>query len=713
MKRWLPFLVSLAALGLALAVQVSAPGPSAKLRHVAFDTYQRLLPREYEPLPVRIVDIDETSLEKLGQWPWPRTLIAELVQTLGAAGVAAIAFDMVFAEPDRSTPGRALSAWRDRPEIEALLRTLPDNDETLAQALADSPVVLGFILNGDAASARSPTLKAGFAVAGADPRPVLADLPGAVAPLEVLEAAAVGAGALNYFPDGDGKVRRVPLVLRHGEQLVPSLVAEAIRVAGGGRGYAIKTLARARRWGTAIDGGITAIRIGRATVPTTSRGEVWLHYTPPEPARTTPAWRLMGGGAAAETFRDSIVFVGTSALGLGDQRFNALGNPIPGVEIHAQLAEQILARAYLTRPSWARPAEITVQALGALVLVLLVVRLGALWSAVACGAVILGGFGGSIYAFAGFGLLLDPLTPAATFVLVYLAASVTRHAQMERQQRFIRKAFSSYVSPNLVRHLIEHPEALKLGGERRECSFVFTDLADFTPMVERSDPADLVSLLNEYLEAMTAIAFRHDGTLDNIVGDAIAVMFSAPVAQPDHAARAVACAADMDAFAVAFTAAKRAQHIPLGHTRIGVHSGPVIVGNVGGKIQFDYRAFGDAINTASRLESANKHLGTRVCVSNAAAAACPGFRGRPVGSLVLKGKTAAIEAFEPIALEDAESPRIAAYRAAYRLMADNDPSALAAFEALVGDWPKDTLAALHLRRLKDGATGATIVMTEK
>jgi adenylate cyclase len=290
---------------------------------------------------------------------------------------------------------------------------------------------------------------------------------------------------------------------------------------------------------------------------------------------------------------------------------------------------------------------------------------------------------------------------------------VTRRLQAEREQAWIRHAFSSYVSPNLVQHLIEHPDELRLGGERRECSFVMSDLAGFTALVEASEPETLLALLNEYLDGMLAIAFRHDGTLDRIVGDAVAVMFGAPVAQPDHAARAIACAREMDEFARAFSAEKRAAGVALGNTRIGVHSGAVIVGNVGGRNVLDYRPLGDAINTAARLESVNRHLGTRLCVSGDTARLCPDFVGRPVGTLVLKGKTQGVPAFEPATPEAAEAPRFARYMAAFGLMERDDPAAIDAFAYLVAEAPEDGLAAFHLERLRRGERGSLIVLGEK
>lgn len=253
-------------------------------------------------------------------------------------------------------------------------------------------------------------------------------------------------------------------------------------------------------------------------------------------------------------------------------------------------------------------------------------------------------------------------------------------------------------------YLVNHPEALELGGKRQTCSFVFTDLAGFTSLMEKIDPGEALTLLNRYLEEMITIAFRHQGTLDRIVGDAVAIMFSAPVPQPDHPQRALRCALEMHAFATRYALQLQAQGVPFGHTRLGVHAGEVIVGNFGGSVIFDYRALGDPVNTAARLESVNKHLGTRICVSEAIWTACDGegMMARPIGRLVLKGKTEALKVYEPLTAETpAGYAPLAAYQAAYEAMAQGLAEAVAHFAQLAARFPDDPLVRLHHRRLQD------------
>lgn len=279
---------------------------------------------------------------------------------------------------------------------------------------------------------------------------------------------------------------------------------------------------------------------------------------------------------------------------------------------------------------------------------------------------------------------------------------------LDREHRWIRDAFSRYISPNLVRHLIEHPEELTLGGERRDCTFVLSDLAGFTGLVEQAEPETVVTLLNEYLAGMTRIALDAGGTLDRIVGDAVAVMFSAPVTQPDHAERAVRCALEMDAFATSFTASMSREHPRLGGTRIGVCSGPVIVGHVGSKDRLDYRALGDAINTASRLESANRYLGTRICVASETVARVANFTGRRIAVLQLAGKRVPVEAWEALRSSDPQAHWVNEYEDAYEQMVSGDSGALETLGELDRMYPGDPLVRFHLRRLEAGESGVML-----
>ena len=296
-------------------------------------------------------------------------------------------------------------------------------------------------------------------------------------------------------------------------------------------------------------------------------------------------------------------------------------------------------------------------------------------------------------------------------------AKTIRHIGLLREARerqaVAERAYASlsrYFSPNIAQRLANDTGSVDLGGQRREIASLFSDIAGFTALVETLEPTVLGPLLNDYLTGMTDIVFAQDGTVAKIVGDALHVLFGAPAEQPDHAARAVACALSLDEFAESFREQCNKNGIPLGITRIGVHAGTAIVGNFGGGRFFDYTAYGDTINVTARLETANKELGTRICASASLAKEVKDFRGRPIGDLVLRGKGEAMRAFEPLSEEQYKNVATKSYLSAFSKLENDDPGAIAAFAAHVGKHREDQLASFHLRRLLNGATGVRIAM---
>ena len=312
----------------------------------------------------------------------------------------------------------------------------------------------------------------------------------------------------------------------------------------------------------------------------------------------------------------------------------------------------------------------------------------------------------------------DFLTKPIDFLdLETTIAKTLRHVEVLREARRrqaeaerAHASLSRYFSPNLAERLASDADAIDLGGQRREIATLFTDIASFTALVETLEPDVLGPLLNDYLTGMTDLVFAHDGTVAKIVGDALHVLFGAPGEQPDHAARAVACALALDEYAQTFRVRWHKKRISLGVTRIGVHAGPAIVGNFGGGRFFDYTAYGDTINIAARLEAANKQLGTRICVSAILAAKVTDFRGRPVGELLLRGRSEVLRAFEPLPAKQYDDPSTKSYLEAFAKLEAGDSGAIAAFAAHVGKYADDQLASFHLKRLLNGATGTRIAM---
>lgn len=409
-----------------------------------------------------------------------------------------------------------------------------------------------------------------------------------------------------------------------------------------------------------------------------------------------PAPGCIPGAAAAD---------GHSALGATPVRAT-----LPGVYLHAAAIDNMLRGEALRNLPEPRPAAIT----GAMALL---AGAATLWLPLSLAAVIALGLaavwtGTAVWSF-GNALLLPLGAPLLAALAAFVIMLALRFAWLDRQGRFLRRAFASYVAPAIVDQLVAHPEQLKLGGERREMSFLFTDLAGFTGMVEKVEPEEAVSLLNRYLDHMIEIARNNGGTIDKVIGDAVVVLFSAPVNQADHAERAIACALEMDRFAQVFARDVQAGGIPFGVTRIGVHSGTAIVGNFGGSGFFDYTALGDAMNTAARLESANKQFGTRLTVSGETVRRCGAFMGRKIGKVVLKGKSLPVAVYEPLTEDVMSLQAQERYDAAYEKMAAGSRDAQKAFEALAAERPADGLVKFHLARLRSGAQGEVIELTEK
>jgi adenylate cyclase len=279
-----------------------------------------------------------------------------------------------------------------------------------------------------------------------------------------------------------------------------------------------------------------------------------------------------------------------------------------------------------------------------------------------------------------------------------------RQAEAERAHA----SLSRYFSPQIASRLASDGDSNGMEVHRRDVATIFTDITSFTSLVETTEPELLGALLNEYMGGMIEIVFAHEGTVAKIIGDAIQVLFNAPGDQPDYATRAIACAHDLDDWAQQFRERWKSRGVNFGATRIGVHAGPALVGNFGGDRFFDYTAYGDTINTAARLEAANKALGTRICVSAAVAEGAEAFRGRPVGDLMLRGRSEPLRAWEPLPGSDADTPATAQYAEAFAKLEAGDAAAMPAFAALVGSHADDPLAGFHLRRLLNGAKGVRL-----
>jgi adenylate cyclase len=674
--RRLDLIAPLLVLIAALAVRMNEPPLVERLRNLAFDSYQRLMPRPVGEAPVRIIDIDEASLAQIGQWPWPRDILAQLVDRLSEAGAAAVAFDVLFAEPDRLSPQNLLQRWQHNSDIARLgevIGKLPDPDAVLATALGKANSVVPFVLlNGP--SRGKPQLKAGFSTAGDDALAFAPAFTGAVVTLPVLESAAKGNGSVTSIPDADGVIRRIPLVFRYEDKLYPSLAAEVLRVAQPDASYVIKSSGASGELSFGAHTGINHIRIGELIAPTDADGRVLLWDSGVHAARFFSAAKVLSRQFAQSAFDGQLVLIGTSVEGLKDVKSTPLSAAMPGVEIHAELLEQIINGQFLQRPDWAPAAELLLMVLLGGLLIFVLRLAGAMWSAVTGLAFAVGAVMISWFAFTRLGWLIDPLFPSFAALAVYLAGSAVGYARTEAERRWIRGAFGQYLSPVLVEKLTRQPDLLKLGGELRDLSIMFCDIRDFTALSERLDPHALTQLINSFLTPMSLLIQQKLGYVDKYIGDCIMAFWNAPVDVPDHAVQAVESALGMRAELVRLNQAwadeaQREQRPPIRLAiGMGINTGRCVVGNMGSEQRLAYTSMGDAVNLSSRLEGLSKAYGVDIVVGEESAAAAPGYNYVELDQVRVKGRQQPLRIFTLLNEAPAAAPAaqhqamIAAYR---------------------------------------------------
>jgi adenylate cyclase len=660
-------------LGLVLALLVAAatiryadPFFLRALRLIAFDTYQQLAPESYDPnLPVRVVSIDERSLATIGQWPWPRTTLRDLLQALAARGAASIAFDVLFAEPDRTSLEEIVKRLPSAQAklLESAVGSQPSNDAAFAAALEASPSVLATALvNAGGRTVAGP--KAGFAVAGDDPRAFIAAFRGASGNLEALDAAARGIGAINWVPDADEVVRRVALVYRVGDVLIPTLAAEALRVAQGATTYVLKSSNASGETSLGRSTGLNHFRVGEAEVPTDASGAVVLKFRHYQAATYIPAWKVLAGEVAPEEIAGRIILIGSDAPGLLDYRATPLDAAVPGVEIHAQLLEQILRRHFLTRPDYALGLEeLAVMLLGA-VLALALPRISASSAAViglvTIAAVLFGGWAAFRYS----AVLIDPSYPALALGCMFAGITIYVYRRVEIQRGEIRRAFGRYLAPSIVEEIIADPTRLVLGGEERDLTLMFCDVRNFTSISEKLTAIELTHFINELLSPLSEIILDRRGTIDKYMGDAIMAFWNAPLDDPSHAAHACRAAIDMarrmEGLNRRWQARASARALPFSEVRIGIgiNTGRCCVGNFGSAHRFDYSALGDEVNVTSRLESLSKVYGVTAVVADQVLSRTKDFSTLELDSVQVKGRARPVRIHTFLELLGADRPKL-------------------------------------------------------
>lgn len=682
----------LTAFVLGLCFLVFNPGGAANgLREEAFDFLESVIVPKRVAGGVVVVDIDRPSLAAKGAWPWRRGGLADLIAKLQEAKPEVIGVDILLDGPDRRAPApilRALAKSTGRTELASVADTLPDDDKSLGEVIARSDVVLGLLL--DDAGRDSPPFPAPIITVGGQPpqQNLSQEARGVDAPFAGLVDNAIAVGALSFSAGTGTKVRHAPVFVRGGNEVFAGFAMEVFRDAQHASAFV-------------LDPDAASVSIGEHKIPLREGAAMRLHLSSPSTwgARTVSALDVFDGKVPAERLAGRIVLIGTSAPEAGAFLATAVDPLTPTVQVQAEAIEGLRSGDIPQRIRNPRLIEpLAASALG-LIALAAALWLGPLAAASVLAALMLGWIGFSTGLFAAAGLLIDPAGPLIPAIAAANSALVVMFAHTRKLRGAIERKFGRYLSPEIVRRLTAAPEELKIEGELREVTALFSDIEGFTTMSENAEPRTLVGALDAYFDGVCAIVIRHGGMVDKIVGDAVHGLFNAPLTVEGHAKAALDCAIEIGRFTTDFRQREDAQRLGFGRTRIGLDTGPVIVGDVGGLGHLDYTAHGDAVNSAARLEALNKQFGTTVCLgARAAAAIGEPDRLRPLGQVVLRGRTAQTAVFSPWP-DDATPERRQAYQAAYDKMADTPAEARRLFQDLAVAWPEDPAVAYWVRTL--------------
>ncbi|MFN3226956.1 MAG: CHASE2 domain-containing protein [Hyphomicrobiales bacterium] len=618
-----PLILGLGCLSGGLVIRAADPGFVEIVRERVFDLYQRVDPPTLSAdVPVRIIDVDDASLAALGQWPWPRTLLADMVDTLRDAGAAVIAFDMLFPEPDRASPLRAVEGLALPGELAGELRSaltgLPTNDEVFAGALQASPSVLG-VATAQTGSPFQPL--AGLAMVGPTPASALTRTNAIIGNLPVLQEAVQGLGGIHVSArDDDAVVRRIPALTTvgdgNGQTIMPSLFVEALRVAQGAQSLLVRTNPSPN---SPEEGIPQDLRVGALTVPLTADGTYRIRYGALDPTLTVSAAEVLAArtdpSQLASRLGGTIVLVGTSAPGLFDLRATPLGTIVPGVTMHAQAVANVVAGTHLARPDWTLGLELTLMAIAGLTVVAAALALRPIGASLVAVLTLAALGTGSWLAFSDRLMLVDASFPIALTLLTFGAVTVPVLVGTDQRQRFIRNAFSHYLAEPVLARLESDPSALKLDGERRTVTVLFMDIRGFTSRSETMEPTHAVDLLNTLLEPLSEAVLAEEGTIDKFMGDGMMAFWNAPLDQGDHAARAVRAGLAMVKAIEHYNGGQPEGAKPLA-IGVGIHSGEAFVGNMGSKRRFAYSAVGDSVNLAARVETLTSTLNHTILITD-------------------------------------------------------------------------------------------------
>lgn len=659
-------------LGLITLAALDTTGVKARMSNLVFETYMKVKPRPASD-KLMFVDIDDLSLSNVGQWPWPRTKIAQLVTNINQSGASVIVFDGVIAEPDRTSPDNiARLLGEGHPAIDALT-TLKGNDEILADAIATAEnFVTGF---SHGSNATPPKIKQDIK-AKREIREFFLDqkeyksgyFQTTAQFLPNLQKAAAGNGSFMASPENDAVIRRTGVIFHNDKTIYPSLFLEGIRLhqrqskpfitLKANEGYSNIQIKEPFR-----------VEIGDYSVPIDAEGKMWVYFRKYAADEKISAYKFLDEhyDRKSTDLTGKIVFIASSAEGLMDLRATPFGYQ-PGVRVHMNATEQILENQYLVRPFTADLLEIGAAAGVSLLIIALSFFFNPFWLLLMTIGVSGGAFWLSWYLFEHYGGLFDPVTPGFMVALVFVASSVLSYLKTEYERRQVRGAFGMYVSRDVMRDLEKNPHKLKLGGENKPLTVMFTDIRSFTTISEGLTPEELIQLMNDFLTAMSDIVMEYEGTIDKYMGDAMMAFWNAPKDVEDHEHKACLAALKMQEALEPINhrlrekAKQEGKEPVLLQAGIGLNTGLCAVGNMGSKQRFAYSTLGDAVNLASRLEGQTKTYGVQTLIGEETCRKVPDLATLQLDLIQVKGKTLPVRV--------------------YALLGDQDTAKSAAFNAL-------------------------------
>lgn len=670
-----------------------------------------------------IAAIDEKSITELGRWPWPRTTIAALIDKLKSYDAKVIGFDIVFSEPDENSSLKTITGLtqdiREMGLADGRLVSLlnekragADTDATLADAIERAGnVTLGYFFHTSArevghltpqeieseeeniASSQYSLLKAAQSI---NEIPIV-HAQAAVANLPKLSDAAENSGYFNAFPDSDGAIRWSPLVIKFRDGYYASL--------------AMSMLTQYLDWPMVTlnlgEFGVEGIKMDQTEIPTDDSGRLLVNYL--GPAKTFPHYSvadIIKDRISPDKFQGKIVLVGATATGIYDLRVTPFSTVFPGLEIHATVIDNILHHNFLRQSWWIKFLDTILIILLGLMMGLIIPKLSAVRGLLAC-ALLIGFFlTANVFLFAHYNLWLNLVYPVLTMLAVYLAITVFRYMTEEKEKKKVKNAFQYYLTASVITEMLKDPSKLKLGGDKKNLTVLFSDIRGFTTISENLSPEELVHLLNEYLTAMTDLVFKYDGLLDKYMGDAIMAVYGAPLAQPDHALRACRTALEMLQALKKLQAKWSDEGKPVLNIGIGINTGDMVVGNMGSQMRFDYTVMGDSVNLGSRLEGINKEYGTNIIISEFTYAAVKdALYCRELDAVKVKGKKRPVRIYELICEKqeaDVCQPIMEQFETGldlYKQALWDD--AIAAFQQVLVLRPDDGAARLYVERCMD------------